>query len=124
MMLEEQVGLLRENFGTENVSVAKVSGGWQVDIANVCLPKGWSHEKTTVVFLVPHAYPAAALDCFWTRDALNVNGLRPKSSNDTNPMPDGSLGTWFAWRPQIWDPNSDTLSSYVRVITNRLRQVR
>ena len=93
----------------------------------VPLPPGWSKSASGVRFLVPVAYPFAALDCFWADEELRLaSGQLPASSGSPNPIPEtGQSGLWFSWHlVGAWNPNRDTLSSWVNTIHDRLRQVK
>lgn len=102
------------------------SGTVLVTIPDVPLPAGWNKTKTSVRFLVPAAYPHAALDCFWADQDLRLAGERmPTNAGADNQIPEaGSIGLWFSWHLEHpWNPNRDTLSSWVSAINDRLRRL-
>lgn len=95
-----------------------------VVVPDVKLPSGWNKPTTTVRFLVTHAYPVAQLDCFWTDFDLRLFGDRPPQNTAVNPIPGVSEQfLWFSWHPQAWDPNRSTMTSYFRVICDRLARI-
>lgn len=99
------------------------SGPILITIDAVPLPTGWNKETTSVRFLAPVGYPFSQPDCFWADPNLRLaNGLVPQASND-QPIPDiNAPGTWFSWHVQQWNPNKDSLTTYYRVIEQRLKQ--
>lgn len=128
----KELDQLREDVGEENVKIMRVPGGWQVEVSNVPLSVGWNHEKVTAVFFVPHAYPAASLGNFWTRQAIvadeptreafESDDWSPDGSNRSYALPDGSRGMWFPLILHVWDSN-DTLSTYMQYIMRRLSEL-
>lgn len=121
--LDLQLQQLRERFG--NVAVRLLpSGTTLVAVSDVPLPPGWSKEVTTIRFLVPSGYPYAALDCFWADPDLLLEGGRlPQNAAMGNAVPEtGDTGLWFSWHlAQPWNPNRDTLSSWMNTIAERMR---
>jgi hypothetical protein len=126
MILDRQLSDLKERFG--HVETLRLpSGTILVSIPSLSVPPGWSAGSTTVRFLVPAAYPFAALDCFWTDEGLRLaDGAMPQNSAVGNIIPETSVsGLWFSWHLQgPWDPNRDTLATWVNVIIDRLRQAK
>ena len=122
-IVERQLAQLRERFG-EVEALALGSGSILVTVAAVPLPAGWSAATTAVRFLVPPGYPFAALDCFWADAGLTLAGGGAPRASAPNPIPEvGQAGQWFSWHlTGPWDPNRDTLSSWMNTILERLRQ--
>ncbi len=103
------------------------SGTTLITVPGVRLPGGWTKERTTIRFLVPLAYPYAALDCFWADTDLRLAGDRiPANANVNNPIPEAAAnGLWFSWHlAQPWNPNRDSLSSWINSVNDRLRQLK
>jgi E2/UBC family protein E len=103
------------------------SGANLIEIPNYKLPKGWNRGEGTVIFLAPPGYPAAQPDCFWVEPTgmRLENGATPQNTNDSNPIPGvGPRGTWFSWHVQHWNPNRDSLETYINVIKQRLNPAR
>jgi hypothetical protein len=103
------------------------SGAYLVRVPDYELPPGWNAKTVTILFVAPAGYPAAKPDCFWTEQAgLRLeNGTTPANTNDSNPIPEvGQKGTWFSWHIQNWNPNKDTLVTYLNVIRQRLKPAR
>ena len=123
-VLDRQLGELGERFSA--VELRRLPSGTTLVIVPVVpLPLGWSQERTSVRFLVPPAYPFAALDCFWADVDLRLaNGATPQNAQVPNPLPETyDHGLWFAWHlASPWDANRDTLSSWVNTILDRLAQ--
>jgi hypothetical protein len=111
-------------------STALSNGAHLITIPDVDIGPGWSHPRVTVLFLAPPGYPAAQPDCFW----VEPTGLRlegggtPQNTNDSNPIPADIAPmrrtTWFSWHIQGWNPNSDSLVTFFKVIMNRLKPAR
>lgn len=102
-----------------------VDGSYLVVIPGIQLPNGWSKGTTTLLFIAPVGYPFARPDCFWTDQDLRLaNGGIPQNSQ-LNPVPNfAGQYWWFSWHLATWNPNSDTLFTYLNVIKRRLKEVR
>lgn len=121
-IIDQQFKKLQAEFPSATLT-AVPSGGHLIEIPDYALPAGWNRASSTVIFLAPPGYPAAQPDCFWVEPgALRLHdGGTPQATNDTNPVPGvGQRGTWFSWHLQTWNPNTDSLLTYVNVITQRL----
>lgn len=101
------------------------TGAALVTIPNYRLPSGWSSPTTTVYFLIPVGYPVAKPDTFWTEPLRLSNGGPPQSTgtNDGHGLGRSDL-TWFSWHTSVWNPNRDSLLTYVRAIDQRLQNPR
>jgi Prokaryotic E2 family E len=102
------------------------SGTTLVTISAVPLPPGWTKATTSIRFLVPAGYPFAALDCFWADPDLTLAGGRiPQNAAANNSIPEkGEQGMWFSWHlAQPWNPNRDSLSSWMNTVADRLRRL-
>jgi hypothetical protein len=88
------------------------------------LPSGWSKSSVEVKFVAPAGYPFAPPDCFWTESDLRLANGNPPQASQPNPCPDGSSSLWFSWHLQHWNPNTDNLVTYLRVIERRFAEVR
>jgi hypothetical protein len=122
-ILERQLGDLGERFGA--VEHRRLPSGTVLVTVPAVPLVGWSATFTSVRFLVPAGYPYAALDCFWADPGLRLaTGALPMNAAEQNPIPeDGGTGLWFSWHLQgPWDPNRDTLSSWMNTIIDRLRR--
>lgn len=132
---DEQMDALKRRYPNAR-SERLPSGGQLVLIPGYRLPVGWqvppaSPDGTvTIKFLAPPGYPASQPDCFWV-DPVGLRiagGGTPQNSNDSNPIPGYPQppphGTWFSWHVQQWNPNSDSLLSFLGIIKNRLNSPR
>lgn len=105
--------------------VKSPDGSYLVTVPNVVLPEGWTPNTTTVRFIAPVGFPASRPDCFWTDATLRLNGGRNPQNTGQNQLPNGpSPLLWFSWHLQKWNPNSDSLMTYLRVIENRFLELR
>ena|ERR1700678_3437563 len=123
--LEQQMDLLRTKYPKASASRLP-SGAHLITVPEVRLPPGWNRDQTTVLFVAPPGYPAAQPDCFWVEPVgmRLAGGQTPHGSNDSNPIPEvGQRGTWFSWHIQNWNPNEDTLTRFLHVITRRLETI-
>jgi hypothetical protein len=123
-LLDVQVGELVERY--PGVTATRLpSGTTLITVPDVLLPAGWTKARTTIWFLVPAGYPYAALDCFWAdADLRLIGGALPANANVSNPIPEvGISGLWFSWHlAKPWNPNRDSLSSWMNTVNDRLRQ--
>lgn len=96
-----------------------------VTVGDVSLPAGWSQPTTAVDFVVPTGYPVAKPDCFYANVGLRLaNGAMPQSSG-LNALPGTNESRlWFSWHVASWNPVTDSLLTYLRVIQRRLAEVR
>ncbi len=120
--LEKQIQELLSLYPTAKVT-PQPSGAQLVEVASFPLPPGWNRESVTLVFLAPPGYPPAQPDCFWMEPApiRLQGGGTPQGTNESNPIPGiGPRGTWFSWHLQSWNPNRDTLVTYVGVVKKRM----
>lgn len=103
------------------------SGAHLITIPSVKLVEGWNRAEEDILFVAPPGYPAAQPDCFWVaQTGLRLaNGATPQNTSDANQIPEvGQRGTWFSWHLQSWNPNSDSLVTYFKVILKRLDPAR
>lgn len=121
-VLEEQLQSLQKEYPQATMQGL---GGNQhlVAIPDIKIPQGWSRSSVTIKFIVPVGYPVAKPDCFWTDADLRVaNGNLPRSTG-ANPIPGvGGSHLWFSWHLASWNPNVDSLLTYVNVIRKRLSE--
>lgn len=123
--LDAQMQRLRERYGDVGAETLP-SGTTLVTVSTVLLPPGWTKPATSIRFLVPPGYPFAALDCFWADpDLVLEGGHLPQNAANTVPIPEnGGQGMWFSWHlTEPWNPNRDTLSSWMNTIADRFRRL-
>lgn len=100
-------------------------GGWLcekdeggTEPANIC----------TVLFHKPCGFPAAKPEHFWTDIKLRLPDKSiPHCANQTNFIHGFEQWkglTWFSWHLQMWDPNRDSLYSFLNAIRMRLKKPR
>lgn len=103
------------------------SGAHLISIPDFQMPPGWDREKVTILFLAPPGYPGAQPDCFWV-EPVGIrlkDGQTPKNTNESSPIPEvGPRGTWFSWHVQGWNPNHNSLVTYLNIIRQRLKPAR
>jgi hypothetical protein len=114
----------------EPIATRLPNGSHIVQIPAVDIGPGWSLRHVTVLFVAPPGYPAAQPDCFWVEPSgLRLEGgATPQNTNDSNPIPGDNTAqrrtTWFSWHLQTWNPNTDSLVTYFKVIMKRLKPAR
>lgn len=128
--IEQQIKVLESKW-PDVLCKALPSGAHLIEIGDFTMPPGWNLTKATLLFVAPPAFPAAQPDCFWIesigeRVPIRLqNGTTPQSTNDSNPIPEvGQRGTWFSWHLQTWNPNNDSLITFLNVIWRRLKPAR
>ena len=123
--LEAQLLELRDFCGTSVIWQVLPGGATIVRVQGEDLPPGWSAPQTEVRFLAPVGYPMARPDCFWADNGLRLAAGAMPQATQINEIPNaGEQGLWFSWHVQHWDPNRDTLLTYLQVIRSRLREAR
>jgi Prokaryotic E2 family E len=120
-LIQAQFAALQKDHADARIEVGP--GGAIVSIPGMALePSGsWSKPATTVRILAPPAFPQARPDCFWVdEDVRLASGGLPQSAQVNSQLGPNLL--WFSWHVQKWNPNIDTLQTYVKVVQERLRQ--
>lgn len=100
-------------------------GAHLIMVPSIKLPSGWSKSIVDVKFIAPVGYPFAKPDCFWADIDLRLaNGNLPMNAQQ-NAIPHlGTMHLWFSWHVASWNPNVDSLITYVFVIKRRLSDPR
>jgi hypothetical protein len=109
----------------KDASVREHGNGIVIVIPDVeLLPNGrWNKSKATVRILAPAGYPQAKPDCFWVdQDVRLAGGGMPANAAFNDQVGEHLL--WFSWHVAQWNPNVDTLKTYLNVVRDRLRQPR
>lgn len=122
--LESQFELLKTQHSSATLRTLP-NGASVVTLPDFPLPEGWSRPAATMRFVVPVGYPFANPDCFWADPDLRLaTGAMPMNTN-MQPLPETSEPLlWFSWHTAKWHPSRDTLTTYMFVILNRLREAR
>lgn len=88
----------------------------------------WNKQETAILFAAPLGYPQARPDCFWADDDLRLSGGAMPTNTGLQSIPNAppEIGQrlWFSWHVTSWDLQKDTLSTYVEVIRQRLKEAR
>lgn len=123
-LIQEHLATLRQVFPKASIT-ALPDGSLLVTVPEVNLPPGWSQTTTTVYFVVPVGYPMARPDCFWADSTLRLAGGGMPTNAGVNTIPGTTEPRlWFSWHVSAWNPASDGLLTYMRVIQRRLMQPR
>ena len=125
-ILEAQLEALKAQPGCADAALQVLADGSAVvTIRNVTLPAGWSKGGTTIWFVAPVGYPHAKPDCFWADPDLRLhNNAMPQATNLTNIPGTAFNNLWFSWHTAHWDPNRDSLTTYLNVVKQRLKEPR
>ncbi|MYM00196.1 hypothetical protein GR702_20805 [Novosphingobium sp. FGD1] len=123
--IDMQLEQLQERFVEADIQ-RLASGTRLVTVPKVILPVGWSQPSTVIRFLIPPGYPYAQLDCFWADCGLRLAGGGLPQNSQAMAIPEADImGWWFSWHLNgAWDANRDTLSSWMNVILERLKEAR
>ena len=125
-LLEEQIEILRSHYPKVEPR-ALPSGAVLITIPDMPLPTGWSKDSATIRFLAPVGYPHAKPDCFWSDGDLRLADNSVPQATGFNPIPEAPEFlplVWFSWHTAQWNPNRDSLLTYLNVIRNRLKEIR
>jgi hypothetical protein len=122
-VLEAQLTNLKKEGGYTDVAVFPLPDGSAIiTVPNVALPPGWSKTTATIRFVAPVGYPHAKPDCFWADVDLRLQSGAPPQATNTTPIPGTSEARlWFSWHISHWDPNRDSLLTYINVIRQRFK---
>ncbi len=97
-------------------------------VPSVILPSGWSHTICTVLTKIPHGFPATQPRHFWVDVELRLaDGRMAECTEHLTPI--AGYENWkdltcFHWKLQAWDPNTDSLMTWLSVIKKRLKPAR
>lgn len=123
-LLDEQLAALQKTYAGAHLE-RRPNGSALVTVPAVPLPQGWSSGQAVVRFVVPVGYPMARPDCFWTEATLRLGSGTQPANTQMNANYGGSQPLlWFSYHPRHWDPNADSLVTYVNIIRARFRDVR
>ncbi|MBZ5539832.1 MAG: hypothetical protein LAN61_04840 [Acidobacteriia bacterium] len=123
-ILETQLADLKAQPGCADAEVQLVPDGSAIiTIPNVTLPTGWSKSATTIRFVAPVGYPHAKPDCFWADTDLRLQSNAMPQATNITPIPGTDLSNlWFSWHTMHWDPNRDSLTTYLNVVRQRFKE--
>ena len=122
-LVEEQLAEVQGSFPGAR-AVALPGGITLVTVPDMPLPAGWSQPTTTVSFIVPVGYPMARPDCFFADPSLRLaTGGMPMNTGQQALPGTAQMQLWFSWHLASWNPSTDTLLTYLRVIRDRLARV-
>jgi len=87
--------------------------------------EAWSKPKVTARFLLPLGFPQARPDCFWVDPDLRLAGGGVPQNAALQEAPHGAgQQLWFSWHVAHWNPQVDTIQTYLKVIRQRLQEAR
>ena len=97
-----------------------------ITLPNFSLPGGWNKAAATIRFIEPNGFPFASPDCFWADGDLRLAAGATPQNTASNAIPETQLSglLWFSWHVQnTWNPNRDSLVTWVACIADRLRKL-
>ena len=119
--LELQFNILKSEYPDSTMEKLPSSAAL-ITMANFQLPTGWSSKTTVVRFLAPVGYPFAKPDCFWIEEHVRLHSNAMPQNSGFNELPEvPGKYLWFSWHIENWNPNRDSLMTYVHVIEARLK---
>lgn len=120
--LEHQLAVLKDKY--PNVEVTAEGTNLLLVIKNMTIPDGWSSKTIDLLIIVPNTYPMAALDMFWVAPTLTLaNGGIPQCASEMETY-GGRRWQRFSWHlSRSWNPQLETLESYVKFCMTRLQQL-
>lgn len=122
--IEQQFELVKNQVSTAELKRLP-DGSFLVSIPEFALPDGWSKPSVHLKFVAPVGYPLARPDCFWTDADLRLASRNMPQNTGATPIPHvGGQHLWFSWHLSSWNPNSDSLLTYLNVIKRRLHDPR
>ncbi len=102
------------------------SGAALITVPGFPVSAGWTTDRTTVRFIEPNGYPYANPDCFWVEGDLRLaNGAMPQNTN-MMAIPEANINglLWFSWHiSEPWNPNRDSLLSWLSCVGDRFRKL-
>ena len=120
-VLEEQFTSLLQDYPSAQMK-PQADGTFVVVIEGSKLAQGWNQATTTVRFVVPLGYPIARPDCFWTDSNVRVaNGTANPKNAAIQLTAFAGEQMWFSWHVGSWNPQTDSLKTYMKVIEARLK---
>lgn len=124
-VFDEHFVALRERYPNASFET-RPDGSRLVRIPDYPLPQGgWNKAKTSVYFLALTSYPQAKPDCFWADQDLRLAGnVMPLNASENNAHGGPHNLLWFSWHVATWNPNTDSLLTYLRVIDKRFKEFR
>jgi len=124
-VLDEQFAKLQDLYRDAKIR-PNGDGSHVIFIPDLPLPPGWNKTAANIYFVVPAGYPFARPDCFWTDQDLRLaHGGVPTNTNQNAQLPGESKPLlWFSYHPGAWNPNGDSVITYLNVIKKRLTDAR
>jgi hypothetical protein len=120
-ILTPDITRLREEFGSVEV-VATPDGGLHIVLGSVRLPGGWSKSQTQMLIVVPPGYPEQRPSGFFAENVLTLaQGQQPRGTGINEIA--GRPWLYFCWQPEAWNSQRDNLWKYVKLMTERFREV-
>lgn len=122
-IFEQQFEVLKQWYPTAAFQVRPDGRLIQVEMD---VPPGWNKDRVKVTFIAPNGYPQARPDCFWTDNDLRLAGGGQPANASANHNGHGGPEQllWFSYHASAWNPNKDSLLTYVNIIKQRLNQRR
>jgi hypothetical protein len=95
-------------------------------VPSVVPARGYDKSICTVLFIAPAGFPAARPWKFWTDAEIRLaNNSFPRMTTWGCDLADYGWPQWkdlqlWHWKLQMWNPNTDTLFTFMNVIKERL----
>jgi hypothetical protein len=96
----------------------------RIYVPGLHLPPGWNLAVVDVWIVAPNGYPFAPPDCFWTSPELRLASQQLPQATGLQPLPETAQSAlWFSWHVQSWNPNRDSLTTFMNVVRRRFEQL-
>ncbi|SRR6266700_2173624 len=133
--IEDGIDRLRSRWPQAHYEHGK-HGGSLIIIPSIILPCGYQETICTVLFEAPPGFPGCVPNHFFTDIDIHLrNGRCPERTYCWHPTleqgnfpaniwPAWRRAMWWSWSLQGWNPNRDSLYTFMRVVERRLSLAR
>lgn len=122
-LIEQQLEEVRQHFPLARLEQTPQCG--YLVVPDYPLPAHWDRNRTTLMVMVPHGYPLAALDMFWVNPHLRLRDGREAQAANCFEQHMGDTWQRFSWHysgPLGWRPGQSSLLTHLRFANSRLNQ--
>jgi len=93
------------------------SGTALVAVPGLPLPQGWTQPTTKVMFLLQPEFPVAQPDIYYLEEGVLPPNGTIRANHQRQRIPETQIdAVWISWHAQAWNPNRDTIMSWLGTI--------